>query len=315
MNHSLILLGIDNLSLVDSSKCQDVKTGFRHSDEIFLLTKNEASNLTLPKLETLMSEKGSLSLVLRDIHDSHVVSVDVNCFVTDNQLFVLLLLVSMSQHEDVCVSKIELVFPLGEESMLRWILLVHSDNEETKLLFELVCEDVKHSVFMIVDNLFHAPDLVQLIQINFLLLLEVKVNTILRRGSNHNSLGIIHLEKLWLSQERVRELMDSVDLLCVEVQSDDSIGLHENEGIQLLTARHVLEVVLHAHFIEHWDVFHHYSFVELVVLVSSLLKYEKLINFLLLHDKVLSRNDGKEFFAHRLSHTDNLIWLSSLSLE
>lgn len=56
---------------------------------------------------------------------------------------------------------------------------------------------------MIVDNLFHATDLVQLIQINFLFLLEVEVDTILWRGSNHYSLGIIHLEELWLSQERV----------------------------------------------------------------------------------------------------------------
>lgn len=109
--------------------------------------------------------------------------------------------------------------------------------------------------------------------------------------------------------------MDGVDLLCVEVQSDDSIGLHENERIQLLSTGHVLEVVLHAHLVENWDVFHHYSFVELVVLVSCLLKHEKLIDFLLLHDKVLSRNDSEELLAHRLSHTDNLIWLSGLSLE
>ena len=118
MNHPLVLLRIDNLSLVNSSESQDVKSGLGHCDEILLLAKNKASNLTLPKLEALMSEKGSLTLILGDIHDSHVVSVDVNCFVTNNQLFVLLLLVSMSQHEDVGVSEIELVFPLGEESML-----------------------------------------------------------------------------------------------------------------------------------------------------------------------------------------------------
>ena len=206
-----------------------------------------------------MSEKGGLSLVLRNVHDSNIVGVNVDCLVTDNELFVLLLLVSMSQHKDVCISKIKLVFPLGEEGMLLWTLLVHSDDEETKLLLELVGKDVEDSVFMIIDDLLHATDLVKLIKINFLFLLKIKIDTILRRGSNHNGLGIIHLEELWLSQKWVGKLVESVDLLGVKVQSDDSISLHENEGVQ--TGVGVLEVVLHAHFVEDWDVFHNNSFV------------------------------------------------------
>jgi hypothetical protein len=47
--------------------------------------------------------------------------------------------------------------------------------------------------------------------------------------------------------------MDSVNLLSVEVQSDDSIGFHENERVQLLTWRSILEVVLHADFVENWN--------------------------------------------------------------
>ena len=206
-----------------------------------------------------MSKKGGLSLVLRNVHDSNIVGVNVDCLVTDNELFVLLLLVSMSQHKDVCISKIKLVFPLGEEGMLLWTLLVHSDDEETKLLLELVGKDVEDSVFMIIDDLLHATDLVKLIKINFLFLLKIKIDTILRRGSNHNGLGIIHLEELWLSQKWVGKLVESVDLLGVKVQSDDSISLHENEGVQ--TGVGVLEVVLHAHFVEDWDVFHNNSFV------------------------------------------------------
>mgnify|MGYP001060112075 CR=1 FL=1 len=206
-----------------------------------------------------MSEKGGLSLVLRNVHDSNIVGVNVDCLVTDNELFVLLLLVSMSQHKDVGISKIKLVFPLGEEGMLLWTLLVHSDDEEPKLLLELVGKDVEDSVLMIIDDLLHATDLVKLIKINFLFLLKIKIDTILRRGSNHNGLGIIHLEELWLSQKWVGKLVESVDLLGVKVQSDDSISLHENEGVQ--TGVGVLEVVLHAHFVEDWDVFHNNSFV------------------------------------------------------
>jgi hypothetical protein len=55
--------------------------------------------------------------------------------------------------------------------------------------------------------------------------------------------------------------MDSVNLLSVEVQSDDSIGFHENERVQLLSWGSILEVVLHADFVKNWDVFYHNSFV------------------------------------------------------
>lgn len=197
--------------------------------------------------------------------------------------------------------------------MLLWTLLVHSDDEETKLLLKLVGKDVEDSVLMIIDDLLHATDLVKLIKINFLFLLEIEIDTILWRGSDHNSLGIIHLEELWLSQKWVCELVESVDLLGVKVQSDDSISLHENEGVQ--TRVGVLEVVLHAHFVEHGDVFHNNSFVQLVVLISCLLEHEKLVDLLLLHDKILSRNNSQEFLTDGLSHTDNLIWLSCLSLK
>ena len=259
-----------------------------------------------------MSKEGSLSFVLRNVHDSNIIGVNVDCLVTDNEFFVLLLLISMSKHKDVGISKVKLVFPLGEESVLLWTLLVHSDDEETKLLLELVGKDVEDSIFMIIDDLLHATDLVKLIKINFLFLLKIEIDTILRGGSDHNCLGIIHLEELWLSQKWVGKLVESVDLLGVKVQSDDSISLHENEGVQ--TRVRVLEVVLHAHFVEDRDVFHNNSFVELIVFVSCLLEHEELVDLLLLHDKVLSRNNSQEFFTNGLSHTNNLIWLSCLSL-
>ena len=260
-----------------------------------------------------MSEKSGLTFLLRNVHHSYIVSIDVDCLVTNDELFVLLLLISMSEHENVGVSEIKLVFPLCEESVLLGTLLVHSDDKETKLLLELVGEDVKHSVLMIVDNLLHATDLVQLVQINFLFLDEIQIDTVLWGSCDHDCLGVVHLEELWLSQKRVGELVQGVDLLRVKVKSDDSISLHENEGIQ--TRVGVLEVVLHAHFVEHWNVLHHNSFVELVVFIACFLEHEELVNLLLLHDKVLSRNDSQEFLANRLSHTDDLIWLSGLSFE
>ena len=118
MHHSFVLFGINNLPLVNSSECKNVQSGLGHGDEVLLLAQDETSDLTLPKLEALVSEQGGLSLVLGDVHHGHIVGVDVNGFVTDNQLFVLLLLVSVSQHKDVRVSEIELVLPLGQERVL-----------------------------------------------------------------------------------------------------------------------------------------------------------------------------------------------------
>jgi hypothetical protein len=233
MHHSLVLLGVNNLSLVDGSERKNVQSSLRHGDEILLLAQDEASHLTLPQLEALVTEQSRLPLVLRDVHDSHVVSVNVNSFVTDNEFFVLLLLVSVSEHKDVGITQIKLVFPLGQEGVLLWVLLIHSDDEETKLLFELVGKNVEHSVLMIVDDLLHASNTVKLIKINFLIHWFVEVNTILGGGGDHYSLGIVHLEELWLTKQGVGELVDCVDLLRVKVQSNDSIRLHENERIQL----------------------------------------------------------------------------------
>jgi hypothetical protein len=78
--------------------------------------------------------------------------------------------------------------------------------------------------------------------------------------------------------------MDSVNLLSVEVQSDDSISFHENERVQLLFLSSILEIVLHADFVKNWDVFHHNSFVKFVVGVIYFLKHEQLIDLLLFHD-------------------------------
>ena len=110
-----------------------------------------------------MSEKSCLPFVLGDIHNSDVVSVDVNGFITNNQLFVVLVTFSVTKHKDVGVSKIKFVLPFRQESVLLWIFLVHSDDEESKFFFELVSQNVEDSILMIIDNLFHAPNLVEII--------------------------------------------------------------------------------------------------------------------------------------------------------
>lgn len=61
-----------------------------------------------------MSEKSGLTYTLAgNIHHRHIVSIDIDSLVTDNQLFVILSLfsVSMSEHKDVGISNIQLVLP------------------------------------------------------------------------------------------------------------------------------------------------------------------------------------------------------------
>jgi hypothetical protein len=78
--------------------------------------------------------------------------------------------------------------------------------------------------------------------------------------------------------------MNGVNLLSIEVQSDDSIGFYENERVQLLSWGSILEIVLHADFVKNWDIFHHNSFVKFVVGMSYFLENEQLIDLLLFHN-------------------------------
>ena len=82
-----------------------------------------------------MSEKGGLSLVLRNVHNSNIVGVNVDCLVTDNELFVLLLLVSMFQHKEFGIYKIKLVFPQSRLQVKEAWASIHGTYELSLALF------------------------------------------------------------------------------------------------------------------------------------------------------------------------------------
>ena len=85
MNHPLTARLIDYSSLVDSTHRDDVETGLVKSDEVVVSLKHETSHFTLPKLEALVPKESCLHYIgVRDIHDSHIVGIDVNGFVTDD---------------------------------------------------------------------------------------------------------------------------------------------------------------------------------------------------------------------------------------
>jgi hypothetical protein len=129
-------------------------------DEILVLVEKQTHALTLPKLEALMSKDHSLLISDRDIHANHIVCVDEDGFITDNQLLKALRLVS--EHVDVGVSDIKLVLPLDQELSLIWVLLAQLENEETKFFLELVGEDVIIILLLIVDDFLDGINFIDL---------------------------------------------------------------------------------------------------------------------------------------------------------
>lgn len=253
-----------------------------------------------------------------DVHNGHVVGIDVNGLVTNDQLFVTFLWIS--QHEQTTVTNIELILPFRQELVRVWILILHSNDEESKLFVELVCKDVKDAVFFIVDNLFHATDVVKLIEILFVFLGQIEVDTILWRGRDHNGLLIVHLEEFWLSIKRGFEAVDLRGPLCLEIEFDDASGLYE-ENLVGLSVFGVLEVELHTNLVKNGHIFDNNS-LDLLKLGfgisvdgSLLLENKELIGLLLLHNQVFATDAGNKLVIVGFSDGDDLVWLSCRSFE
>ena len=78
-----------------------------------------------------MSENNRLVWFFWDIHDHQVKSIDIDCFKTNDDFFDSLVVVS--QHLDIGVANIELIFPLDEETVVSivWVVLFDFEHKET----------------------------------------------------------------------------------------------------------------------------------------------------------------------------------------
>jgi hypothetical protein len=83
-----------------------------------------------------MPEYNIALLVPSNVYDDHIVCVDVNGFVTDDQLFHLS--VYISEHIDIRITYIQFVLILDVELRLVRVLLLNSEHEEPKLLLIFV---------------------------------------------------------------------------------------------------------------------------------------------------------------------------------
>ena len=151
-----------------------------------------------------MPEKRGFVYVGRDVHDCHIVGIDVDGLVADYQFFVCFAFSCVITHdEEITVTNIKLILPFGKELEVGGILVCHSDDEESELLVILVCENIEHLVFFIVDDLFDAPDFHEFIDIQFffvlIFLFIVDIDTVLWRSCDHNGISVVHLEEFRLS--------------------------------------------------------------------------------------------------------------------
>ena len=94
MNHLVLALEIFEWSFVGTTQSKDIDAWFRETDVVFILKKDQATDLRLPKLEWLVSKKsGPILKLTRKILNDHIVSIHKACLKRNNQLFVRLLTV------------------------------------------------------------------------------------------------------------------------------------------------------------------------------------------------------------------------------
>lgn len=92
--------------------------------------------MRLPQLERLMSVKWH-RLYSRDVNDKYIVSILIDCLVTNYELLKLLLFVP--HNGNICIGDIQLRLIFHEEVVFFRVQLVELDQEHSALALELVC--------------------------------------------------------------------------------------------------------------------------------------------------------------------------------
>ena len=104
MEHYIFIVFVFQMSLIEVLPVSQRNHGdtFLGEDDVVMVDSIQHSrNLALPEVEALMPENEGLVLLLGDIHNNHIISVDEDGFIRDCDFLDTLLLVP--QHEDVGV--------------------------------------------------------------------------------------------------------------------------------------------------------------------------------------------------------------------
>ena len=148
------------------------------------LFQNNASDLALPELKRLMPKYRVwcqevfifLFDLAGDVHQLHVVGIDIDGLIANDQLFVHP--IRLSDDVKLAVTYVQLVLVFCQEFEVHRVVVFHLNDEEAESFFKFVGEYIKHLVVLIMDDLFDETDSKQLVQIELLFGLEIEVDTI-----------------------------------------------------------------------------------------------------------------------------------------
>lgn len=166
-------------------------------------------------------------------------------------------------------------------------------DKESEFLHVLVGEEVEQLIFFVIDDFLDDRDFILFIKIALLASWGVYVDTIFLGGCHENALIIVQFEELWLSVQWVLKFVKSSDCLVLEVESKDLVDLGKKNFFSIVCAWNDSEMEIHRHLLEMFDVFHDNSVDEIAVASITLPSVdEQLVGLLLVHNQVLSTNDG-----------------------
>lgn len=126
----------------------------------------------------------------------------------------------------------------------------------------------------------------------------------------------------WLDVEDFRKLVQAKDSILFIIELKNHFALDENKSICFLILDPFFVQKLHTDPIKYWDILKYNPFMErenirmVLSLVYGLsLEYEKLVQFLLVHYKVFTRDDCQRFFAVGLLDSYDFVGFSSLGCQ
>lgn len=147
------------------------------------------------------------------------------------------------------------------------------------------------------------------------------MKTILLRSYAEILLVITKGENLWLTFERWFESFNRSDYLSFVIQLKYFILLGKDDALGFLALFCVFEVILHTDLCERWHILDNDPLdllpfsIFVIIFARLLLKNEKLVLLLLVHDKVLTTNDGQIVLTLRFLKSNNLIWFPRVRIK
>jgi hypothetical protein len=97
------------------------------------------------------------AILLSYFYNFHIVGVDIDSLIRNDQLTITSFFIC--QNEEICVSNLELVFPVYKERKFFNSVLMELNQENSEFLIKLVAKHIEIIVFRIKNDLFDSQDI------------------------------------------------------------------------------------------------------------------------------------------------------------